>query len=491
MDVAAVVKLNHVSQAMTFLRNWENARVELKSPMRSFLWYEDATRSGTGMGMGLSGGSAMTLPVLYPDRSEVDRRMLENLWMTIYSERTDDEVGRTARVADENFVQKLVQTYRSIEVTQDQLDRGLIMENGVLKSPNGNGTGSSESKDNGNGGGGSGSGGVGGGDRAQDDGNMKLDRAKVAAAAGGAYDEEADPLNAPEVLEAVAQFRKKLEETQGGYKKKRAQYVNQRLEVEVKKAKERIIQRRKDAEVEAKKKQEAQAAAAAAGASAPLPPGPPPPPTLPPPPPGDIPLPPGSLPPPPLPMGVPPLPGVVPPPVGIPPTDMSLNNNKRSAESMQQGIEPASKKPMTENDIHGRKIRLDVTNGTGADGEESLAAIRAKNEAADKAAAYLKEAQAFTKERILSPPLDTPTYFPFLVEEHTPDIRKFVKEQIVEYLGEEEATLIDFVMNYVQKKEEKDRVTSGLLEEMEMVLEEDSKTFVYDLFQRVVQIMIK
>eukprot|EP01083_Nonionella_stella_P225285 801118_1 len=93
LDVAAVIKLNHVSQAMTFLRNWEKARGELKSTMKSFLWYE-----GDGL-----------LPVLYPEKSNVDRRMLENLWNTIHGERKDDEVGRTAKVADENFVQKLVQ----------------------------------------------------------------------------------------------------------------------------------------------------------------------------------------------------------------------------------------------------------------------------------------------------------------------------------------------------------------------------------------------
>ena len=41
----------------------------------------------------------------------------------------------------------------------------------------------------------------------------KLNVSKIAAAAGGVvYDEEADPLNAPEVLEAVAMFKKRLEQ---------------------------------------------------------------------------------------------------------------------------------------------------------------------------------------------------------------------------------------------------------------------------------------
>jgi len=419
LDVAAVIKLNHVSQAMTFLRNWEKARDELKSTMKSFLWYE-----GDGL-----------LPVLYPEKSNVDRRMLENLWNTIHGERKDDEVGRTAKVADESFVQKLVQAYRLIEVTQEQLDTGIITINRPEQMY--------EKQDN------------------QEDSDKKLDKAKVAAAAGGAYDDEADPLNAKEVLEAVAQFRKKLEETQGGYKTKRAAYVNDRLKSEVKKAKEKIIQRRKDAE-EAKQK-------------APPLPVLPPLPTLPPPLPTRTILPPllpGSGPIPPLPTNVPPLPGALPPSSG-------LTGLKRPVPSTE---ESAAKKFKTSDDANGRKIRLDV-----AADESSLADIRAKNEAADrasKAAAYLQEAKGFTKEHILSK-----AYFPLLRKDHMPDIRKFVKEQMVEYLGEEEATLIDFVMNYLKKENEKERVTTGLLEEMKIVLEEDSEAFVFDVFQQVIKVI--
>lgn len=402
LEVAAVVKLNHASQAMTFMRNWENARLELKSSMKAILWYEDGS-----------------LPTLYPDRSEVDRRMLESLWDTIYKERKDDEVGRTAKIADENFVAKLVEAYRSIEHTQDQLDKG-VMPAG--HNPYGDANGQSQPED-----------------------GKKMDTAKLAAAAGGAYDEEADPLNAPEVLEAVAQFRKNLEATQGGYKKKRAEYVNNRLEKEIKIAKEKMIQRRKE---EAKRKD-----------SVPLPPALPPP--LPPGGPGAPPMvpPPGALPPP-LPVGLPP-----PPPPGI------MTGNKRPPEFAD---EASSKKARTADDVNARKERVDV-------GHQSVAEIRAANIAADKAAAYLKDAATFTKEKILSD-----SHFPLLKDHQTPGIRKFVKEQIVEYLGEEEATLIDFVMNYLKKGEE-DRQIQGLLEEMVMVLEEDSEPFVLALFRKVVE----
>ncbi len=116
-----------------------------------------------------------------------------------------------------------------------------------------------------------------------------------------------------------------------------------------------------------------------------------------------------------------------------------------------------------------------------------MADIRAKNEAADrksKEAAYLQEAKSFTKDHVLSK-----AHFPLLSKDHMPDIRKFVKEQMVEYLGEEEATLIDFVMNYLKKENEKERVTTGLLEEMKIVLEEDSEAFVFDVFQQVIKVV--
>jgi hypothetical protein len=405
LDVAAVIKLNHSSQAMAFMRNWNTARVELKTTMKSFLWYEDGS-----------------LPTLYPERSEVDRRMLESLWDTMNKERNDDEVGRTAKISDESFIAKLVQGYRSIEHAQEQLDKGVISADALYgQTPN---------------------------NMQPEEGN-KLDRAKVAAAAGGAYDEEADPLNAPEVLEAVAQFKKKLEATQGGYRKKRTEHVNRKLEEEKKIFKERLIEARK----------------AALDRSNQLPPQP----LLPPP------MPSGALPPPPG--AIPPPPGkfLPPPPSGLPPPP--LQGMKRPSEGIISGEEMPNKRTTLEEDVNSRKERLDV-------GHQSVVEIRAANIAADKAAAYLKEAASFSDEQIIS------AHFPAIKNESFPGLRKYVKEQIVEYLGEEEATLIDFVMNYL-KKEEKDRRTSGLLEEMKMVIEEDAAAFVRNLFRKIVEICNK
>ena len=51
---------------------------------------------------------------------------------------------------------------------------------------------------------------------------VKIDVSKVAAAAGGGeYDEEDDPLNAPEVLAAVAAFRRKNTERDAGLRQRR------------------------------------------------------------------------------------------------------------------------------------------------------------------------------------------------------------------------------------------------------------------------------
>lgn len=109
-----------------------------------------------------------------------------------------------------------------------------------------------------------------------------LDSDKVAAAAGGNnYDAEEDPLNAPAVLDAVKEFRRKLSKTQSFQKKKRLELVARK--VAEMKPRIKII-------VEEEKKRG--------------PPPPPPPMVLPP----DLPLPPpaGVLPPPP-PAGVVPL----------------------------------------------------------------------------------------------------------------------------------------------------------------------------------------
>jgi hypothetical protein len=395
LDVVALVKLTNAAQSMTFIRNWINARKELESTMNAFIWYEDGS-----------------MPQLYPERSEVDRRMLETLWETVYSKRKDDDTGRTAQSADESMVKRLMLSYQHLMDAQEQLDRGESPQThsyDELKAEN------------------------------------KLDKSKVAAAAGGygAYDEETDPLNAPEVLAAVAEFRKKVDESTGGYKRKRAEYVKKRLDEMKEVAKERIKEKAKITSL---------------------------PPPIPPPLPSGL-VPPIGVPP----VGVPGLPPVPPPPppVLVPPV-VPLPSILSTNASTTADEEPISKKAKY-NDESDRKERIDIGSA------QSLAEIKAANQAEDNAA-YLKEASQYTKEQILSN-----AKFPFIQEKDVSSIRIFVKEQLVEYLGEEEATLVDFIMNHI-KDENKERGTAALLEELEMVLEEDAKTFVVDLFGKIIQV---
>lgn len=395
LDVVALVKLSNAAQCMTFIRNWTNASKAVDSTMNAFIWYDDGS-----------------MPQLYPDRSEVDRRMLESLWDAVYSDRKDDDVGRTAKSADERMVSKLILSYQNLKTTQEQLDRGetpQLSTSDSLKS------------------------------------ELKLDKDKVAAAAGGygAYDEDTDPLNAPDVLAAVAEFRKKVDESTGGYKRKRSEYVKNRLNELKIKAKESIIQKSK---------------------SVPAPPT-----TLLPPP-----LPQGMMPP----IGVPPIliSGVPPPPpVLLPPAlppVLASHVTELSQATFQADEGPVSKKTKYD-DTFSRKETVEVVSS-----EKTLAEIRAKNEAEDYAA-YLKEAKTYTMEQILSN-----ANFLYVEDQYAPTIRAFVKEQLVEYLGEEEATLVDFIMNYINK-DNKERGTNGLLDELEMVLEEDAKKFVVDLFKKM------
>jgi len=74
---------------------------------------------------------------------------------------------------------------------------------------------------------------------AMKDMTRKLDMSKViAAAGGGAYDEETDPLNAPEVLEAVTKFKKSLEDRDSKNKKRRHDIVDEKLATGVEELKE-------------------------------------------------------------------------------------------------------------------------------------------------------------------------------------------------------------------------------------------------------------
>ena len=328
---------------------------------------------------------------------------------------------------------------------------------------------------------------------------IKLDVSKVAAAAGGgAYDEDVDPLNAPVVLQAVARFKIKLEERDATNKKKRMEFINARLKGEVAKSKlklkEKKIEEEKEKEIEAKRKLFEITEESKHVLQEGLPPLPPPP------------LPPTSKDPPLPPMpssvvedgvkdtgrrGVSNLPSWM--TKSVAKTDtvdkdaISLNPNAtEDTSSLKRKLVPSE----ANRDINQRRQRIDT-----GDDSMSLAQIRAANEAADAAERDLSAKKdvskpsstiyfgtTVTKEQLFSPD----AAFPPLIPKYIENIRIYVTEQIVEYLGEAEKTLIDFVMNHLtQSTKEQPRKTKVLLEELGAVLEEDAETFVLDLYKKV------
>jgi hypothetical protein len=75
--------------------------------------------------------------------------------------------------------------------------------------------------------------------------DSRLDAARVAAAAGGgAYDEDADPLNAPAVLEAVKQFRLSLRKKDQEQKEKRVRVISDKVQQMLPLVKEKMKQER-------------------------------------------------------------------------------------------------------------------------------------------------------------------------------------------------------------------------------------------------------
>jgi len=237
-------------------------------------------------------------------------------------------------------------------------------------------------------------------DAATSDNMQKLDVSKVAAAAGGGnYDADEDPLNAPQVLEAVKAFRRKLDKTHSFQKKKRMEMVAQKLK-EMRPRIKRMMDEEKKRPV-----------------------------NVPPPP---LPLPPGAPGAPPLPVGVPSLP---PPPGGasnLPPPPVE-DSGKRGRSNLpawmtqppQQSDEPAAK-------------RIKKEEGHPAN----------------------------------FPPLPPSTY---------PQLREYLSKQVVESLGEEEPTLIDFLYNHIIQS----KAASELLQELQMVLEEEAPAFLEALWTKI------
>jgi hypothetical protein len=336
----------------------------------------------------------------------------------------------------------------------------------------------------------------------QEEEDAKLDVTKVAAAAGGGlYDEDVDPLNAPEVLAAVAEFKRKLEKQTEHQRSSRRKAVHAKLRAKIPLLKQDIMKQREIAKT---------AAAATTlppppGAMAGLPPLPPLPGTL---------VAPGLLPPPPpgtsVPGLPPPPPGSFPPPPPLPPGAVvagaaAMDSGRRGVSNLPawmtqpnsgESVTPAEpttvhqeessqKKrkfvPSEANqDINARKPRMDADLSM-----MNMSEIRAQNEAADAAAAAAaaNDGATATFEKPISAAsveAKSGTAAVVLSPEKVAMLKEFVTKTIVEYLGEPEETLMEFCCQAIFSDDR-----TKLLEELKLVLEEDAEPFVQALVSKV------
>ena len=303
---------------------------------------------------------------------------------------------------------------------------------------------------------------AGGGDEddAANAGNiLKLDKDKLAAAVGGGqYDEEADPLNAPDVVKAVLAFKRRLEDQNAKGKKRRVEVINDRLGKKVKELLEegrverdgmrkQLEMQKKLSEERVQNEQQGMDVVAGEGGEAKNV--------------EDT----GQR-------------GVSNLPAWMTKGDAAANGT--TIDPSEANTEDDGKKPKfvseANRDINSRKQRLNV------DGGKSLSEIRAANEAADKQAAAVTPFVAqTTPEGILA----AGTQFPPLSSAASEPMKQYVTAQIVDYLGEEESTLIDFIMKELGK--DGGGAVAPLLEEMKVVLDEDAEDFVVGLYRKMVE----
>lgn len=331
---------------------------------------------------------------------------------------------------------------------------------------------------------------------------VKIDVSKVAAAAGGGeYDEDSDPLNAPEVLAAVAAFRRRNHERDAHLRRRRVEIVDRRLAEETPRARARLLRWMEEARAKAEADRAARAVMASAMAAKEE-------------------------------SGVPPAAAAAAPPPAkegdVTTTDAAsaagggaVDTGKRGvsnlpawlsktggaaaptagsteaaagpppyatkADGTEAGEEdesnPRKRKfvPSEANrDVNTRKQRIDAGGGM------SMAEIRAANEAADKkkaaAATTAAAATATTKGDILKAGVT----FPPVPAGSVPKMKQYVTDQIVELLGEAEDSMINFVLGALTvPKSPAGCLVSSMLEEMQPVLDEDAEDFVVDLYRTV------
>lgn len=248
-------------------------------------------------------------------------------------------------------------------------------------------------------------------------------------------DEDADPLENKTIQEAVRRFRQQLTSTQGSKSVQRKLAVQQVIDNMFPIVRQRMLE---------------------PGLPPPPPPGlPPPPPTgLPPPPTGLPPI--AGLPPPPI-TGLPPPPvaGLPPPPVaGLPPPPVSGLPPPPMA-GLPPGVVPPGVPP-TEIPPGATKNPRGVSNQP----------------------AWMTEPPA---KRVK---LNSDSVFSSVGSSRSNELKTFISEQIQKYLGEAEASLIDFVHGHAVSGKQ----VNGLRPELLDVLEEDVDPFLHAIYEKTVEL---
>jgi hypothetical protein len=267
------------------------------------------------------------------------------------------------------------------------------------------------------------------------------------------YDEDGDPLNSPQVLEAVKKFKAALEARDSEIKEKRMKMIDKLLEERTQFHRERIQLERRQ--------QEQQTIRA-------------------------LPYPNETMLPPPPSMTLESANAIVGGGIAI------IDSGRRGVSNLPSwmtaataGMEKALAKEgeelensekkrkyeSDENDVVGdrRRLKLDLE-----DVMSQQPHLAVSSDKWDQSTV-----ESMSKEELFAAPVAWDDRLHSLGTSFAQELRKWVAEKIVEYLGEEEATLIDFVMDQVFNKR---CAPQQILEEMEMVLDEAAEDFVIQLW---------
>lgn len=254
-----------------------------------------------------------------------------------------------------------------------------------------------------------------------------------------------DPMSSPQVMEAVKAFRRRLERLQGSKATRRKELVKRKIEQMTPIIRQRMEQEKQDMQ----QQQLSQ-------------PPPPPPPSLAPfpnmavPPPGAMPPPPVALPPPPLPGSVPPLPP--------PPHPATATAAPRGRSNLPAWMTTAAKTTTTA-----------AAAATSAGLDAAAATSETEHEPANKRSKVDATSTASTIATLTTP-------FPTVPESHRDQLRQHLSQQIQTYLGEEEASLVDFCFQLVTTP---GHSPATVFSQLQDVLDEDAPAFLDFMWNKI------